>query len=82
MERAEAALTPGEWVMLDSADTTALNNVASETGDRELLKLAFKPNLVCSLCKNARTSSLNFFLLHPAPLRKLFQTSRICNRDK
>ncbi|CAE7541503.1 unnamed protein product [Symbiodinium sp. CCMP2592] len=38
------SLKPGALVMLDSGEPAALTGVASETGDFEVLKLAFKPN--------------------------------------
>ena len=50
-------------VMLDSARTAALTSMASETNDGELLKLAFKPKLVCSICK-AREAACSFLSLH------------------
>ena len=38
------SLKPGALVMLDSAEPMALTGVASESGEHEVLKLAFKPN--------------------------------------
>ena len=38
------SLKPGDLVMLDSGEHTALTDVTSETGDCEVLKIAFKPN--------------------------------------
>ncbi|CAE7693654.1 unnamed protein product [Symbiodinium microadriaticum] len=38
------SLKPGSLVMLDSGQPAALTGVASETGDHEVLKVAFKPN--------------------------------------
>ena len=38
------SLKPGALVMLDSGEPMALTGVASESGEHEVLKLAFKPN--------------------------------------
>ena len=38
------SLKPGALVMLDSGEPAALTGLASESGDFEVLKLAFKPN--------------------------------------
>ena len=38
------SLKPGALVMLDSGEPAALTGVASERGEHEVLKLAFKPN--------------------------------------
>ena len=38
------SLKPGALVMLDSGEPMALTSVASESGEHEVLKLAFKPN--------------------------------------
>ena len=58
MEDAEAATSQQEDSRRVSGSCSVsqtphrgLTNVTSETGDCELLKLAFNPNLVCSICK-------------------------------
>ena len=38
------SLKPGALVMVDSGELTALTDVTTETGDCEVLKIAFKPN--------------------------------------